>query len=80
MPKLRPSALIISAMVSVVTIALAIILSWREEVDSQLFTVLITAGVVGLVNLAVKIVEGPSVPADTHERLVSGRAKDEDED
>ena len=68
--KLRPSALYIATLVSVTTIVIAWILSSHDEVGTQLFTILITAGVVGLVTLAVEIVRGPSIPADTFERIL----------
>ena len=72
--KFRPNAIVIAFLVALLTFGIAILLSLHDKVDSQLFTVLITAGVVGLVTLAVKIVEGPSVPADTHERIVKGES------
>ena len=76
--KWRPNALAIAAMVCGTTIIIAFILTLHEAITETLFTVLITAGVVGLVNLARDIVSGPTVPADTHERIVKGESTPEE--
>ena len=76
--KWRPNALVIAGMVSVTTMVIAWILSIHHQINDTLFTVLITAGVIGLVNLARDIVSGPTVPADTHERMVKGESTPEE--